>query len=81
MLNIKAFFFFVQVREHKGIELLLDCSQADGRNPLITQWVVLAVRNLCQDNPANQEIIRAIEAKGKMDQDLMDQVGVQIKHL
>jgi len=70
-----------EVREHKGIELLLDCSQADGRNPLITQWVVLAVRNLCQDNPANQEVIRAIEAKGKMDQDLMDQVGVQIKHL
>jgi len=72
-----------EVREHNGIELLLDCSQADGRNPLITQWVVLAIRNLCEDNPQNQEVIRSIEAKGKMpDADkLMAEVGVQIKQL
>jgi len=72
-----------EVREHKGIELLLDCSQADGRNPLITQWVVLAVRNLCENNPENQEVIRSIEAKGKMPdaEKLMSDVGVQIKQL
>ena len=77
-------FFLVcifQVRENRGIELLLDCSQADGRNPLITQWVVLAVRNLCEDNLANQEVIRSIETKGKMDNDMMDKIGVQIKQL
>jgi len=70
-----------EVRENRGIELLLDCSQADGRNPLITQWVVLAVRNLCEDNLANQEVIRSIETKGKMDNDMMDKIGVQIKQL
>ena len=70
-----------QVRENRGIELLLDCSQADGRNPLITQWVILAVRNLCEHNLANQEVIRSIETKGKMDNDMMDKIGVQIKQL
>ena len=43
-----------QVREIEGIQLLLDCSSADGHNPFITQWVILAIRNLCFGNKENQ---------------------------
>ena len=30
------------------------CSSADANNPFITQWVILAVRNLYIDNSENQ---------------------------
>ena len=69
------------MREHQGIELLLDCSQADGKNPFITEWVILAIRNLCRGNLENQAVIGSIEKKGTIDQGLMTDVGVQIKQL
>lgn len=28
------------------------------------QWAVLTVRNLCEDNPANQELIAKLETRG-----------------
>jgi len=70
-----------EVREHQGVELLLDCSQADGKNPLIRQWVVFAIRNLCLGNLENQEVVRSIERKGKINADMMNDIGVQIKEL
>ena len=33
-----------QVREIDGIPLLLDCSPIDANNPIITQWVIFAIR-------------------------------------
>ena len=30
----------------------------------IAQWAVFAVRNLCEDNPANQQLIAGLQAQG-----------------
>ena len=33
-----------QVRDIDGIPLLLDCSPIDANNPIMTQWVIFALR-------------------------------------
>jgi hypothetical protein len=35
---------FCQVGQLEGVQLVLDCSQMDAKNPFITQWAVLAIR-------------------------------------
>jgi len=67
-----------EVRECDGIEMLLDCSPIDVRNPVITQWVVVAVRNLCENNPANQDVIAQIDRKGVMDKSALSKSGIDI---
>jgi len=67
-----------QVRDCSGIALILDCSPMDITNPIITQWVVFAVRNLCEDNPENQAIIAAIDKKGTMDKSALRDLGIDI---
>ena len=70
-----------QIREINGIELLLDCSPVDGKNPFISQWVLFAIRNICLGNPDNQAVIYSISKDGKMDKKLLEDVGVQIKNM
>ena len=67
-----------QVRDCTGIQLILDCSPMDIANPIITQWVVFAVRNLCEDNPENQAIIAAIDKKGTMNKSALRDLGIDI---
>lgn len=67
-----------EMRECNGIEMLLDCSPLDIRNPLITQWVVVATRNLCENNPENQAVIAQLDKKGVMDKEALRKVGIDI---
>lgn len=67
-----------QVRDCSGVALILDCSPMDITNPIITQWVVFAIRNLCEDNPENQAIIAAIDKKGTMDKSALRDLGIDI---
>ncbi|CAM9096673.1 unnamed protein product, partial [Chrysoparadoxa australica] len=46
------------VREHSGIPLLLQQGKFHPENGLTREWMLLAVRNLCEGNEANQ---RAVE--------------------
>jgi len=64
------------VGELEGVALILDCSQLDGRNPLITQWVVLAVKCLLFDHPANQAVLLALRREGAADQALLRELGI-----
>merc|ERR1712039_388259 len=52
------------VRDMDGIPLLLDCSPIDANNPMVTQWVIFAMRNLCENNEENQAVIASIDKKG-----------------
>uniref|UniRef100_A0A0C9QBP4 Ataxin-10 n=1 Tax=Fopius arisanus TaxID=64838 RepID=A0A0C9QBP4_9HYME len=45
------------LRDTEGIALILDCCNIDGRNPLILQWCILAIRNACDGMATNQEVI------------------------
>ncbi|XP_048249583.1 ataxin-10-like isoform X1 [Haliotis rufescens] len=53
-----------KVRELDGIALILDQSNMDGKNPFITQWVVLAIRNLCEDNADNKQYLAGLRLEG-----------------
>ncbi|XP_012530887.1 ataxin-10 [Monomorium pharaonis] len=65
-------------REIDGIPLLLDCCNIDARNPLILQWTILALRNLCEGNPENQEIIRNCEKTGVPDNPALQEMGLTL---
>ena len=53
-----------QVRETDGIPLILDCTAIDAKNPMMTQWVVFVIRNLCEDNEENKALIAEMDKKG-----------------
>jgi len=52
------------VRILEGIPLILDQTSIDCHNPYITQWVVLAVRNLLENNPTNREVLSGMTLQG-----------------
>ncbi|KOC62082.1 Ataxin-10 [Habropoda laboriosa] len=62
----------------EAVPLLLDCCNIDARNPLIMQWTILALRNLCEDNPANQEIIRNYTRVGVVENSVLQEMGVTL---
>jgi hypothetical protein len=48
-----------QVGQLEGVQLVLDCSQMDAKNPFITQWAVLAIRvgtDFCDDSRLISEV-------------------------
>ncbi|XP_029177190.1 ataxin-10 [Nylanderia fulva] len=65
-------------REIDGIPLLLDCCNIDARNPLILQWVIFAVRNLCEGNPENQNVIRNCKMEGVPNNSLLETMGLTL---
>lgn len=42
------------------------------------QWVVVAIRNLCKNNPENQNAIRQIDSKGTVVATLAEELGVKL---
>ena len=48
---------------------------------MITQWVVVAIRNLCQDNVENQDVVAKLDKKGQMNKDLLKESGLDIHGL
>jgi len=64
------------VGELDGIPLLLDCSQIDARNPLITQWVVLAIKGLTNEHTDNQTILAGLRREGAMEGSLIKELGL-----
>ncbi|KAF7380517.1 hypothetical protein HZH68_016382 [Vespula germanica] len=67
------------VRETDTIPLLFDCCNIDARNPLIMQWIILAIRNLCEENLENQEIIRNSTKIGVMDNAILKEMGLTLQ--
>jgi len=65
------------VGELDGLALILDCSQMDARNPLITQRVVLAVRALTNNHLMNQEMLAGLKKIGAADGDLLKELGME----
>nr|XP_012224354.1 PREDICTED: uncharacterized protein LOC105673357 [Linepithema humile] len=65
-------------REIDGIPLLLDCCNIDARNPLILQWTILALRNVCEGNLENQEIIRSCKKEGTLDNSVLQEMGLTL---
>ncbi|XP_012286600.1 ataxin-10 [Orussus abietinus] len=66
------------LRETEAIPLLLDCCNMDARNPLIIQWTILAVRNVCEGNPENQNVIRELTKVGVVDSAIIREMGLTL---
>ncbi|KAL0829606.1 hypothetical protein ABMA28_003112 [Loxostege sticticalis] len=67
-----------QMRELEVIPVLLDCCNIDARNPLIMQWVIFAVRNLCENCPENQEVISKMTLQGPVDNEVLQEMGLSL---
>ncbi|XP_012258551.2 uncharacterized protein LOC105687468 [Athalia rosae] len=66
------------LRETDGIPLLLDSCNMDARNPLIMQWTILAMRNVCENNTANQEVVRGLTKIGVADNNVLREMGITL---
>jgi len=65
-------------REMEVIPLIMDCCNIDARNPLIIQWAVLAMRNLCEDNLENQQVVACVDRQGQVDTKRLSDLGLHL---
>lgn len=66
-------------RETDTIPLLFDCCNIDARNPLIMQWTILAIRNLCEDNVENQKHISTFTKIDTIDHIFLKESGLTLQ--
>lgn len=52
-----------QIREHGGVEMILNCCNADGNNPYIKDHAVMCLRFLVEGSRENQQIVRDLEER------------------
>ncbi|XP_060072751.1 ataxin-10-like [Ylistrum balloti] len=50
-----------------ALPLILDQTNIDKKNPYITQWAILAVRNLCEGSPQNKQVLAGLKKQGLAD--------------
>ncbi|KAL9647487.1 hypothetical protein ABK040_006847 [Willaertia magna] len=51
------------IRKEEGLPLILSCCSIEDNNPYLREWGVFCVRNVCEDNPENQEYISQMKAQ------------------
>jgi len=66
-------------REKDAIPLLLDMFGIDQKNPFLREWCILAIRNLLENNLANQEIVVSLTKQDVIaDEKLLKKFGLKI---
>ncbi|XP_055315990.1 ataxin-10 [Sitodiplosis mosellana] len=68
-------------REMEFLVAVLDSTALDARNPLIKEWSILAIRNLCEGNAENQEIIRQLTKVGDSKSDIISEFYLDLGSL
>ncbi|XP_063990555.1 uncharacterized protein LOC135169446 [Diachasmimorpha longicaudata] len=64
------------LRDTEGLPLILDCCNIDGRNPMILQWCILAIRNACENMAKNKQVIAASEKIKYIETDVLCEMGL-----
>lgn len=64
-------------REMEIMQSIFDCTNADARNPLIKEWSILAIRNICEDNLENQELVKSLTKAGDAASPLLKEMGLE----
>lgn len=64
-------------REMEIMLSIFECTTADARNPLIKEWSILAIRNLCEDNPENQAMVKKLTKVGDASNPLLKELGLE----
>lgn len=47
--------------------------------PVIIQWCVFAIRNLCEDNVENQRLIASMTKRGVVNASVLNQMGLTLE--
>lgn len=68
-------------REMEIMQTIFECTNIDARNPLISEWSILAIRNLCEDNLENQEMVRNLSKVGDAENPLLKELGLDMEML
>lgn len=66
-----------QVRNHGGVELILQCCNYDSHNPYIREHAIMCLRFLLEGNEENQKIVKELEAKQVVPSEVLDQRGYE----
>lgn len=64
-------------REMEIMQSIFECTNVDARNPLIKEWSILAIRNLCEENSENQEIVRQLTRVGDAANPVLQEFGIE----
>ncbi|KAL3153844.1 hypothetical protein ABBQ32_013419 [Trebouxia sp. C0010 RCD-2024] len=68
-----------KVQQLGGVELILSQCQWDDENPLVREYGLWAVRNLCEGNESIQESISGLRACSTVDSPDLQQIGMQLE--
>ena len=67
------------LREAGGIVEVLGCLHIDARQPVLREWALLALRNLCDGNDANQAAIDALQPLSVAQNPELEALGLRVE--
>lgn len=67
-----------EVREKRGIPLLLQHCVTDEDNPFLREWGIWAMRNLLEGNMVNQQVVAELELQGSVDIPEIADIGMKV---
>ncbi|KAJ3441334.1 ataxin-10 [Anaeramoeba flamelloides] len=68
-----------KIRKLEGIEVILNNSKIDMKQPFLREWCLFAIRNLCEGNEENRKYIASFDVKGVSNIDEINKMGLQAK--
>jgi len=66
------------VRKLNGLVPILNSCNVDEKNPYIMQWAIFAIRNLCEGNQENQQLIKDLKQQGLADNDFLTSSNIDV---
>ncbi|GAX28342.1 hypothetical protein FisN_4Hh004 [Fistulifera solaris] len=64
--------------ERGGLHVLLSCTAYSHACFTLREWAVVAIRNVLENNTANQELVEQLEAKQGVQSAVMNDMGIQV---
>ena len=66
-----------QIRQYGGVEMVLSCCNFDANNPYIREHAIMCLRFLLEGNRENQEIVRVLQPRQGVPDEVMDKRGYE----
>ncbi|KAK9822150.1 hypothetical protein WJX74_011016 [Apatococcus lobatus] len=67
------------VKASEGVELLLSQCQIDSESPLVREWALWAIRNLCEGNLEIQRHIESLQLQGAAPHQDLNRLGFKVQ--
>jgi len=66
-----------QVRQFRGVEMILSCCNFDAHNPYIREHAIMCLRFLLEGNRDNQKVVEQLEARKVVPDEVLDKRGYE----